>query len=343
MKIASFCFHLKQDQVGGAQIPAIAFKKWAELFNIECDLVTHSDFCTSELINPDIPCQVKIIDNEQELNEYQAVFFSTVDHFGGSNFDFDKITIPRASMAHAEFDNTMFGGLKRFYSVMKTAQVPIVIGTHYWKLRGYEYLWYPCCFPEYLINGAEQFPMGIHEGILYSARLSDWKNAHLLAMLSKIHQFRDSVGYKISVFGKANKPKYQDLINDINPNWNEETSVYNVYDYPSIAKRNSQHQYIWEVSGANDYWFELYRFNLSAVEGMKFGLVPIAHIDAVHDVCKRFTIDIKKILSNPGYLSKINHGKQRQLMFNHLLDYDRAYTYNSVESQIERILNDLVR
>lgn len=339
MKIASYCFHLRKDQVGGAQVPAVAFMHWARNFGIACDLVTSRAFIPNSGISEDISkhYQVKIIDSEDELNEYDAVFFSTPDVFGGSNFDFNKITIPRASMAHAEFDSELYGGPERFHSIMSTADVPIVIGEGYWPgLRAKEKLWYPCTLPEYLLRDAV---LSEADGIMYAARLSDWKNAHLLGLLSKIRKFRDSVHRRIHVYGKANRADYAFLLQDIAPKWTSREGVFSVYDLLEIQSRNSQYKFYWDVSGRDSYWFKLKRLNLAAVEALRYGQIPIAWKDQVPAELRNLIIPVENILSNPSYLHSISEHDIARRMEDFV--ENNVYTYEYVADQMQIIFEEL--
>ena len=333
MKIASFCFHTGMEQVGGAQIPAISFYEWAVLFGIDCDIVTNS-----KNISEHIPYEIRVIDDESELSEYDAVFFSTPDSFGGSSFDFKKVRTKTAIMTHAEFDNKYYGSEKRFTEIMTGADIQIVIGDNYWGFSD-ELLWYPCCSPSYLLKDFE-FKSDNRDGMLYAARLSKWKNAHLLAMLSRVHSFYESCGEIIDVFGIENNPNYAKMISGIEPHWNRKSQIYNVYDFNSVSSRNSKYKYVWDVSRAHDYKFELKRFNLSAVEAMRFGCIPIAHIDSINEGTKEFTIDINDILSSPDYLSSIDI-KRQQCIMAEALEKNNCYTFSSVKSQMENIFLEL--
>jgi hypothetical protein len=329
MRLASFCFNIEREAIGGAQTPAIAFVKWCGIFGLECDLVSNNLD-----VNPDIPFVTTYIRDEEELNEYDAVYFSTIDKFGGTNFNYDKLTVPFAVHIHAEFDINLYGNMDRIYKIMQMATVPVVIGLGFWPWHN-ELLWLPCAQPEYLLDGTEIWGSHDRDGIIYAARLSEWKNAHLLALFSHDTSFTDIYG-RIDVYGNANESKYQRQIDSYDPFWRYREGIFNIYDFQSIKARNSQYRYIWDVSGTDSYKLKIPRLNLAAVEGMKFGLVPIVKPESINSEARGACISVNELLMHHDYY------EVRERMVDVLMG-NNVYTYYNVRKQFARILNALNR
>lgn len=336
MKIASFCFHLKKEEVGGAQVPAIAFKKWCDILNVDCDLVGMGDN-----FSEDIPVPIINIEDESELNEYDAVFFSTPGKITISPFNFDKVTAKKAVMFHAEFDNRIYPAFSE--CAARKDMKKIVIGKKYWGFKQ-ELLWYPCCLPEYLltediVSKDTYFNNEDRSGLIYQARLSSWKNSNMLAFLSKSSNFKESVENKIDIVGNFNNENYSEFVNDIKPDISIENKIYNGYDFQN-KRYLSGYNWFWDVSGTPLYKLNLKRFNLSAVEAMRFGCVPIIKKDSLFFEAQKFSIDYEEIFHNTKLLGNISQNASRYHMAEVLLD-ETEYNYNSVMKQISNIIEEL--
>lgn len=333
MRIASVCFNAGRDQVGGAQVPAYAFKQWCQQLGHQCDFVS----AYSGYLSNDIPCPIRRIAEAYHLDNYDAVFFST---FG--DFDFHNMTVPFTFMIHAEFDPSNYeNGLKRMMQVseLKMCKFVTVIGNDYWSFEKQK-LWYPCCMPNYLINGSEK-PILNKKGLLYAARISTWKNLHTVAQLSNDFTFSNFIK-DIGVFGAANKSEYLDHVMAQNPKFDIDNSVFSVYDVKKIKQRNSKYKYFWDVNGSNQYKIELKRVNLACVEAMKFGCIPIVNMETAPDFMSSFALDISdirwEISSYANYVDS-NHYDHILHMFQNLENSE--YSKESVQSMMQNIITGL--
>lgn len=318
-KIASFCFNTEKENIGGAQVPAVAFKRWCDILNIQCELVTNK-----KIISEYLP-EFKIIKSAEELNDFDAVFFSTP-----GKLDFEAIQIPFTVMVHAEFDKNFYAD--SFYESTKFSNFVTVIGENYWNFR-HQNIWYPCCLPEYLVND-RRVRCDNKDGVVYSARLSTWKNAHLLALLSKDSRFIEKFG-EVKIFGKANKSKYSKRINAIDEDINEE--IYNGYDIQESRLKFSQYKYFWDVSGNFNYNIKLLRFNLACVEAMKFGCVPIIKPQSVPEKFRDYCINIYDIIDDRKVF--LSYETLSSSIYNSLLESN--YSFYAVKKQVINILCDL--
>lgn len=261
MKIASVSFSHKPEQIGGAHVPAIAFKKWCDILGYDCDLV---HFC----------------DGATDLNSYDAVFFATANIPDGL-----EIKVPYVVMVHAEFD---------FYEskIIENARSVIVIDKpmEYWHFEK-QIFWHPCTLPENLLKGDEVFEKS-KRGTLYAARVSTWKNSIMLGALSNIHNFISEYG-PVTIMGKANKNSYGSILDQSTSNVIRIDGIFNLRDIQTHAKLN---RYFWDVSGNNDYKLKVKRLNLSAFEAMKQGCVPIVDKDAIPPELHSFCIDYRSVM-----------------------------------------------
>jgi hypothetical protein len=322
---------MAREQVGGAQVPAVAFKEWCELLGHTCKLFS----AFPGYLSDDIPHPVWRLNNASELDDFDAVFFST---FG--DFDFENMTVPFTFMVHAEFDINDGNQLL----INKTSKLPLckfvtVIGLDYWGFEKQK-LWYPCCMPEYLIDGTEEAQKN-KNGLLYAARISSWKNLDILARLSNDEKFKSFAG-EIKVFGAANKSQYYDLVMSNKPDFTIDNSVFSVYDVEQIKERNSQFKYFWDVNGTTEYKIELKRVNLACVEAIKFGCIPIVDFNTIPEFMKHFCIDISDVENGiSSYADYIDKDYKNHISFMFEQMKNSQYSKQRVSSMIHNIITGL--
>jgi len=297
MKLASVTFSGRPDQVGGAQIPAKAFQKWCKIFNIECDYLIWENTTPFE------------------LNNYDGIFFCTVP----TDDQVVDINVPYICMIHAEFDIPT--------NAIHKAISLVVIQKDYWGYPN-ELPWYPCVFPEYLLKGDEIWSTN-KSGLLYSARITTWKNATLLAGLTRYKPFLDFYG-PVYISGKANHDHYQESIDLIDPNWTIISGLFDINHFGKVRAKHYEKSTYWEVFGTPKNRIQIPRFNLSAVEAMKFGLVPIVDKRSTPNHTNIYTIDINDI----GDYHRINDYRKRMM---EILP-NSPYGYDAVYKQIQNIL-----
>lgn len=329
MKIASVCNYPNKTNVGGGQVPAVAFKKWCDIYLVDCDVVSIAD--TNNGINTMIP-DLKVVKSEYELNEYDFIFFSSI-----GSIDYEKIKQRFAVMLHAEFDKTFYGE-ERSELAIKKSDFVVVIGNDYWKTKKREFFWYPCTLPEYLLRISDDFEKVNDWGdisLLYSARLSTWKNAALLAAFTHLSDYKHSIG-KTVVYGEANNKYYGDAILRMNPNWEKKHGIYNIYDNDETKERHKGFHLFWDVNGSDTYRVQLKRMNLSAFEALKFGLLPVVDSNAVPDVIKYNSIWYDRINRLHSAYSTNTFNTYRQESIYNIARSE--FGYQGVSEQITRIL-----
>lgn len=271
MKLASVTFHGDKSQVGGAQIPALAFKKWCGIFGISCDY----------LASPSI----------DELCEYTGVFFCTPP-----NWELVKHIDNYSLMIHTEFDP-----YSRY--VMNKAKSIVCIDSLYWSYPN-SIEWHPCTLPEMLLNGSESFPdWDDRAGTIYSARVSTWKNANVLKAYTNLTAFNEIYG-PVSIYGKANNSGFGRFVKDT---LGCVQHIDSVYDINSMALHHKRHKFFWDVSGSTSYTADIKRLNLSCFEAMKSGCIPIVNMDFVPDEVKDFCIDFREVHKEHDFNSMLRN------------------------------------
>ena len=261
MKLASVSFHHLPEQIGGAHIPAVAFKEWCDELGVECDLVCYKQ--------------------GQSFEGYDGVFFCTPPALDA----IVNIDVPFIVMIHAEFDQFD-------WRVMNMAKAVVVIDQEdkYWDFNNSIY-WHPCCRPSHLLKGDEVFDVQ-REGVLYAARLSTWKNAAMLVAISEQAGFRYFGG--VTIFGKANNDEYGKFVRS--QKHDNVKFVDGIYTHEQLIPHYKSNLMFWDVSGTHDYKIEIKRLNLAAFEAMKYGCIPIVDPRTVPDVINEFAIDYRNLL-----------------------------------------------
>lgn len=197
MKIASVTFSPLKENVGGAVIPAIAFKQWCDYFNrsfnkfesfkdIDCEVVgiipenikpIEHDFVSSDML---------ITSNISVLNDYDAIFFNTPPIYVDW-FDPDIIKKPFIIMIHGELDYQLYGR----ELILSFLEHPKCVGqAHIDPNRDDGFFWHPCTQPGKLINRTIQNRTGA--GMVYAARIRNWLNPDLF--LNITNQLSDIIG-----------------------------------------------------------------------------------------------------------------------------------------------------
>lgn len=331
-RIASFSFFADKNKIAGDQVPAVAFWKWCQLLDVDCDLVTNAN-------SPNWLLPWHQIENPAELNDYDAVFFSTMSFF---TFDFTAVEVPYCVMLHGEYDKIMYGGDRWCDSVLLNAKCVPVIGKGFWANPSKEIEWHPCTLPEYLIRDDEKLYMPINRGnsLIYSARLASSKGWDILAHLSKNKDFMSSVDDTIHVYGSINKKATQEKIEEISPDWTIKNG-YSVYDEYAIMQRNQKYKFFWDVFYNRKHKIEMKRLNLSAYEAIKSGCIPIVDERTAPELFLKFGLPtIAQISSNHKYLSNISD--QTSINLIEWILETKKYSFEGIKSQVEKIIHELL-
>lgn len=303
MKLASVSFHSDPKQIGGAHVPAVAFKEWCDIIGVKCDLVF----------------------GYEDYSKYDAIFFATPP-----DRSVLELKIPYIVMIHAEFDTYD-------KEVMDKALAVVTIDSSmtFWPFSR-QVFWYPCCRPKFLLHGNEEFDM-FKKGTLYAARVSTWKNANTLAAYSNLNRFQEMYG-PVTIIGTANTPAYGEFVNNAISNVCRIDRLFSPDDEIYLYQ---QAEYFWDVAGTRKYRLPIKRLNLAAFEAMKFGCIPIVDKNVVPEVMHNITIDFRLLLDErpdvdrirdqmlkKAYTEYFGYFQVRNMIENILRVFDNGKNYN---------------
>ena len=353
MKIGALSFHYSEAEVGGAQVPAVAFSEWMKEFGNSCDLIsfTSSGKKPKSYVNPSQDILVfKEKDYFEVVNSYDLLFIATTGRMKEKdNFYkyFKDLKTPFITMIHGEKEQN-----KRIYyeieDICNHTSCKIVLFTgktslNDWiDLRPRKKIFYPCTLPSYLLKNDSKFTKS-KDGVVYAARLTTLKHPSKLAELSLDAEFCSLVSNKVDVYG-ATSYFIEHAIKA--SNWNRLPKFYNIYNIDDSKKMLSSYKYYWEVFGSSKYSKYDRRFNLSAVEAIGSGCIPIVNSEACPEWALPFSVtcnlrDYKKedVKSSLRKISE-NYDYYLSIMNSTLLD--SSYSYNGVKEQVQSILEEAV-
>jgi len=332
MKIASVTFNPLTKNVGGGQIPAIAFKEWCDIFGIDCDVVGVLDQVTiGDKISPDVNI---ILESTHflMLNYYDAIFFSTP--IINSSANIEDIRKPFVVMIHGENDSKLYGqntidDMFNNPSFIDTVHIDV---DKYFKEPSTLY-WHTCCSPKDLIQKPIKPKYG--NGILYAARITRWLNPELFIYITSNLITTDN-----HMYGHCLEQNLEDKIVSEGSNIRQRLKPFKRGE-----QYNNKTSLFWDVAGYYGRPFNMKRLSLSAYEGLKKGRIPIVGkgnapklFDGLVLEIDQYNFDLKKFMSDYDFfienncviLSKISE----RLITSHL-------GYNGVKYQVKRILNKL--
>ena len=380
MKIASVSFHWRDDEIGGCQVPAVAFKQWCDMLHFmngtlmkdkagpsfECDLVgitksgkPYKNYVTN---HPDGKyLQIRVVKEKEwatVAQEYDFIFFGTpgplkakpeerAQHF--KTF-FEHLVKPFVIMVHGEYD------LKKYYTREAVSQIldlpnckslAVMYTGHWGFTQKPELAFHPCTLPQYL-PGSPSWPDWTldpaRRGVVFAARFSTVKNVELLANWTHDSTFMKAVG-KVDAFGKSHIYQTQKRIDEeIKPAWNHQGDSFIVYDVLKWKSLLRCYRFFWDVFGSSRFVIAepLKRLNLSAVEAIAQGCIPIVDVNAVPDWVKAVSVhvdiknpDVKSVAAQIDFLNA-HYEKFIPMMVDILKT--SPYSFDALKSQVEAIL-----
>jgi len=314
MKIASISFYDLKTQVGGATVSAVAFKKWCDILGFDCDIR-----CGKENI---------------QIKNYDAVFFSTpiprTPSFGYATYE-ELIKLsniaykPFALMIHVEDDMNKYGdNLQMFNNENCKALVNIDEKADYFKdWHENRIQWNPCCEPKF--TTPRSTPQ-VTESIIYSARVTPWKNAHLLIAFATQH------GLQYQVYGRIDNQDYA-----------------NKYNIKSIQYDRHELKHFgdlyWGVCGNETNRMLVKRVELAAFEALSHGLMPIVNANAIPDDLKGIFIEVDVDNIDYGKLKEdiIFYRSNKMARWHEMISKmaTTSYSYKGARASVIKILNSL--
>jgi len=307
MKIASVTFFTEKEK-GGGRTPAFAFNEYADLFNIECDVVeihSHSDI--------------------EKLNKYDAIFFATPPRI--SNSCFKKISKPYALMIHDETDLDKYPTFRDMVA-HKNCKCLVTIdhdGDYYKKFHKKRIFWHPCCSPLYL--STFKFASKDVNKILYAGRIVDWKNPQLF--LDFCRKSYNTWGMFGKEYGNV-QLEYDGAISQ----------------YDNMEQFAGQYDLFWDVCGTKDNKMLVKRVNLTAFEALANGMMPIVNKNAIPEALRGCFIETDPLNFDADELHKkiIEYRMNKEERFKKTIESLKiSYaSYQNVKKQVSKIFECLI-
>jgi len=290
MKLASISFHWKTDSVGGAQLPAASMTAWANRLGVPAHNIafTKSGKPSKAFVQPTEGLNTfPTREFYNVVNSYEAAFFATPGPAKGpDNYDqyFKSLSIPFVVMIHGEYDLGLYsaGGVGQIVHhpmcqallVMTEDSMP-VWQRHLQPRRMLTF--HPCTLPDLLLREDTEWNSGERRGLIYAARLTTVKHAPLLAELTCHDSFMAACDNTVDVHGVAPIFHIEKNCEFPNRRWQRFPGFYNVYDVESVRRMFASYIFYWEIFGARTHKWRFRRYNLSAVEAITAGCIPIVN------------------------------------------------------------------
>lgn len=311
MKIASVTFFGEKGMAGGGRTPAIAFKDWCDLLNIECDYINVFDGITAE-----------------ELNEYDCLFFATPPYPADGSFDMRLIKTNFIFMLHGECDVEMYGKEK----IAEMRMHPSCIGVVHVGNHNSELLWFPCCRPKDLWSG--EIKPRKKTGLLYAARVFEMKNP---VQFMKMANETLHITHNALMIGECKSNFLNRTLEAIKGGVN-----YWPHEFDEDVMLDKDFGFYWEVFGTLSRPVNSPRLNLSAVEAINNGMMPIVNPKSMPERMTQIFINTS-INGKPNSLAEsmiyyYKNKEERWEKINNIMSKGE-YSFNSVIKQIEKIIN----
>jgi hypothetical protein len=287
-------FNPDTNQIGGAQVPYYAFSQWCRILDI-----TH------------MLCSTSCVDDADW-------YFLPTPGSIEKGKDTIKLDAPFAVMVHADLDRDLY---EHFDYYTQHAMCKLVVTVQ----NGWDFPrmahWYPCTLPRYLIKEDTQFDNSNRFGLISASRISQWKGLNHLAALSLYKDFLANVDYRIDVYGEGSF--------DMLPGNYERKGQYSTYNIDWI-KTLRQYRYFWDGAYHKDMTPNYKRLNLSAVEGIGAGCIPVVMDNSTHPMARKFAVTL-----SGGFPDNYEAAQERmkEVILNSPMSYE------AVKSQVSRIID----
>jgi len=361
MRIAVVAREWQKGSCNGTQTSAVAFYHHALKLGHQASLVAFTKSGNSSKNFVQTGSEIETYSTykfAQALSRYDAVFFSSVGHRPNRNtvelIQVDNLKRPFVFMVHGEGDHRAYhSGIEQIAVHPHCRGVPVVSAEAESDLQIQipRVVFYPCTLPAYLLKKEHLWmPSGQTNGLIYAARIVNYKTPRILAELTRSDGFMDACQGLVNVYGVPAGQSGAHLENtckSYNPRWirhngNKPVGYYDVYDWPGTTSMYETHRFYWDVFRVRgvDRYFR--RWNLGAAEAARFGVIPIVNPEMAPEWTHDFSV-----LVNPdawtaeevaGKMQEVN-GKivhYRSLMRQRLLD--GPYSFHSVQEQVRAIL-----
>jgi len=286
--------------------------------------------------------------------EYDLIYFSTPGVRPGSlkspiPVEFRYLKKPFIVMVHSEADVQAYKDVLEEMASHPMCKAILVNGEEAKQAMSCDVprlVWFPCTMPDYLLNEATEWPED-PRGLLYAARLINWKLPGVLAALTKEDEFLKEVGGEVHVHGVApgrSGFQLEQAMESMEPRWNRHKGFYNVFDIPN-AKKMYQRRFFWDVVRTDLGTTYSRRMNLGAVEAIGQGCVPLVSPTFVPPWTLEFAIPCEFDTRNPDpadvtrKLRAVNDNYDKHRLRMRQLMLEGPWSYEAVKKQILSILD----
>jgi hypothetical protein len=291
----------------------MAFAQWMCKLGHTADLLafTKSGKPSKNFVTCGLPLHThRISDYFDVINSYELAFMATPGDLNDKDAfqtSFAYLTIPFITMIHGEYDHGFYKP-QEMAKIVSHVQCKALLVVSPSAASIFQYgdskprlTFYPCTMPGYLLKEGHQWSNDT-SGLIYAARVATVKHPQRLAELTLHDDFLEQVQNKVVVRGISGVGIPGKAMNDnlakINPRWERRFGFYNVYDTLQTEAAFSSYRFYWEVFGSRKHQFRFRRFNLSAVEAMRFGCIPVGNPDYIPRGAERFTIPLNPFKYN---------------------------------------------
>ena len=364
MRIAVVSQDWMKGSCNGTQTSAVAFAHHAMMLGHDVTLVALTK-SGSPSINFIVPgCKLNtysVYEDQRVLNGFDSVFFSSVGQRPNRNtvelLEVAGLHRPFAIMAHGEGDHRAYR-----YGIQEIANHPHCRGVavvsqeaaNDLDLKLPRMVFYPCTLPSYNLQGKHQWARSEEtRGLVYAARLVNYKTPQVLAQLTCNDDFLEACDGEVAVYGVPagrSGAQLEGKCNAYNPRWTryngtQPVGYYDVYNWKLITSMYKSRRFYWDVfrvKGVNNYFR---RWNLGAMEAARFGVIPVVN----PRMAPEWTHDFSVLVDPESWTADaVAHQMQtvndnldhyRSLMRERLLD--GPYSFASVQRQVRDILSVL--
>jgi len=361
MKIAVVAQEWQKGSCNGTQTSAVAFYHHTLKLGHEATLVafTRSGSPSINFVTTGSRIETyRTYDFERALNSYDAVFFSSVGHRPNRNtvelIRVQNLRRPFVFMVHGEGDHRAYhSGIEQIVVHPQCRGVAVVSSEAVEDLQVPvpRVVYYPCTLPAYLLRESHIWvPIEDAQGLLYAARIVNYKTPQILAQLTCNDRFMEACQGTVDVYGVPagqSGAHLESKCSSCHPRWTRHKGgkpdgYYDLYDWPRTGSMYAEHRFYWDVFRVKGIETYFRRWNLGAVEAARFGVIPIVN----PRMAPLWTLDFSVVIDPEDWTpesvaeqmervnAEIDH--RRLLMRQRLLD--GPYSFLSVQQQVRAIL-----
>lgn len=362
MRIAIVSQDWKRTNCNGTQTSAVAFAHHAMMLGHDAQMVafTKSGKASSDFVVPGCELQTySVYEAQRVLNRFEAIFFSSV----GRRPNKDTVELiqvadlhrPFVFMVHGEGDHVAYhDGIETIadHACCRGVAVVSAEAADDLRLNIPIKVFYPCTIPPYLLGPKNSWvSSGETYGLVYAARIVNYKQPQVLAQLTRSDDFMEACQGVVELHGVPagrSGAQLEDKCNSYGPRWSRRngskpSGYYDIYDWMRVASMFQNRRFYWDVFKVKGVEHYFRRWNLGAVEAARFGAIPIVNPRMAPEWSHSFSVLLdpndwraEDVISQMHEINQdIEH--YRSLMRQRLLE--GPYSRYAVQRQVESILD----